>query len=109
MGCGLGGWFPGGRVGGLEGEFVSDAFEAADVVAGLAADAGPAFVLVGAEVGVGGGRVRQQGIGDGQEGVAGGDEGLLSGHALDQPPVFRAGKVWVRPALTAASPRAALR
>jgi hypothetical protein len=46
--------FSGGGVDGLDGDLVAEAFQAADVVAGLAADVRAAFVVVGAEVGVGG-------------------------------------------------------
>ena len=69
--------FSGGGVDGLDGDLVAEPFEAADVVAGLAADVRAAFVVVGAEVGVDGLRVREQGVVDGQQGVAGGDEGFL--------------------------------
>ena len=70
--------------------YPAEAFEAADVAAGLTADVRALFVVVRAEVVVGGIGVRQQGVEDGQDGVAGGDEGFLFGHALDKPPVFRA-------------------
>ncbi|HEU5390322.1 MAG TPA: transposase [Streptosporangiaceae bacterium] len=50
--------FSGGGVDGLDGDLVTEAFQAAEVVAGLAADAGAALVVVGAEVGVGGFGVR---------------------------------------------------
>ena len=49
--------FSGVGVDGLDGDLVAEAFEAAEVVAGLAADVRAAFVVVGAEVGVGGFRV----------------------------------------------------
>jgi hypothetical protein len=54
------GWleFSGGGVDGLDGDLVAEAFEAADVVAGLAADVRAALVVVGAEVGLGRLRVR---------------------------------------------------
>ena len=84
--------FPGGGVDGLNGDLVAEAFEAADVVAGLAAVVRAAFVVVGAEVGVDGFGVREQGVVDGQQGVPGGDEGFLLGHPPGQPPVFRAGE-----------------
>src|SRR6266571_1520623 len=77
-------------VDGLDGDVVAEAFEAADVVAGLAADVHALFVIAGAEVLVAGVGVREQGMEDGQDGVAGGDEGFLFGHALDKPPVFGA-------------------
>src|SRR6266568_2786915 len=77
-------------VDGLDGDVVAEAFEAADVVAGLAADVHALFVIAGAEVLVAGAGVREQGMEDGQDGVAGGDEGFLFGHALDKPPVFGA-------------------
>src|SRR5207344_2584864 len=82
--------FSGGGVDGLDGDLVAEALQTSEVVAGLAADAGAAFVVVGAEVGVRGLRVREQGVVDGQQGVAGGDEGFLLGHPLDQAPVLRA-------------------
>src|SRR5258707_9893561 len=68
----------------------AEAFQAADVVAGLAAGVHALFVVVGAEVGVAGGGVGQQGVDDGERGVAGGDQGLLFRHPPGQPPVFRA-------------------
>ena len=49
--------FSGGGVDGFEGDLVAAALDGADVVADLAADAGAAFVVVGAEVGVDGLRV----------------------------------------------------
>jgi hypothetical protein len=76
-GCGQ--QFAGVWVDGLDGDLVAGAFEAADVVAGLAADVHALFVIAGAEVLVGGGGVREQGMEDGQDGVAGGDEGFLFG------------------------------
>jgi len=79
----LGDWL---RCWGMEGDFVAEAIEAADVVAGLAAGVHALFVVVGAEVGVAGGGVGQQGVDDGQHGVAGGDQGFLLGHAPGQRP-----------------------
>jgi hypothetical protein len=52
--------FSGGGVDGLDGDLVAEAFQTADVVAGLAADVRAAFVVVRAEVGVGGVWVREQ-------------------------------------------------
>src|SRR5262249_19108301 len=72
--------------------FVAEAFQGAEVVAGLAAGVRAAFVVVGAEVGVGGGGVGEQGVVDGQRGVAGGGEGFLLGHPPDQPAVSGAGE-----------------
>src|SRR6266571_4851334 len=77
-------------VDGLDGDFVAEAFEAADVVAGLAAGVHALLVVVRAEVGVAGVGVGQQGVDDGEHGVAGGDQGLLLGHAPGQAPVLRA-------------------
>src|SRR6266702_1852851 len=77
-------------VDGLDGDFVAEAFEAADVVAGLAAGVHALLVVVHAEVGVAGVGVGQQGVDDGEHGVAGGDQGLLLGHAPGQAPVLRA-------------------
>ena len=54
-GCGQ--QFAGVWVGGLDGDVVAEAFEAADVVAGLAAGVHALFVVAGAEVLVGGGGV----------------------------------------------------
>src|SRR5260221_14690436 len=56
-------------VDGLDGDLVAEAFQAADVVAGLAAGVHALFVVVGAEVGVAGGGVGQQGVDDGERGV----------------------------------------
>ena len=92
---------------GFEGDFVAEAFQALEVVAGLAAGTGALVVVAGAEVVVAGGGVGEQGVVDGQDGVAGGDEGFAFGHALVQPPVFRAEEESVRPAPMLASPRAA--
>src|ERR1022692_4456677 len=54
-GCGQ--QFAGDWVDGLDGDLVAEAFEAADVVAGLAAGVHALFVVAGAEVLVGGGGV----------------------------------------------------
>src|SRR5258706_13785821 len=56
----LGDWL---RCWGMEGDFAAEAIEAADVVAGLAAGVHALFVGVGAEGGVAGGGVGQQGRG----------------------------------------------
>jgi hypothetical protein len=66
--------FPG-RAWGFDGDFVALAFDGAGVAADLAADVHPPFVVVRAEVGAGGGGVRQQGVPDGDHGPAGGDLG----------------------------------
>ena len=58
---------------------VAEAFEAPDVVAGLAADVPALFVIVRAEVLVGGAGVSEQGVENCQDGVAGGDQGFLLG------------------------------
>src|SRR6185437_9662649 len=69
---------------GVDGDVVAEAFEAADVVAGLAGGVA-AFVVVGAEVAVGGFGGVEQVPDDGEHGVAGGDERFFLGHAADQP------------------------
>jgi hypothetical protein len=48
------------RVDGFDGDFAAEAFQALDVVAGLPAGAHALLVVVGAEIGVDGCRVRQQ-------------------------------------------------
>src|SRR5260370_42242633 len=63
-------------VDGLDRDLVAEAFQAADVIAGLAAGVPALFVGVGAEGGVAGFGVGQQGVGCGGRGVAGGGPGL---------------------------------
>lgn len=93
-GLGLAGWgqeFADVGVEGLDGDLAAEAFEVADVVAGLAAGVHALLVVVGAEVGVAGCGVGQQGVDDGEHGVAGRDQGLVLRHPPGQAPVFRAG------------------
>src|SRR6266480_4714472 len=69
--AGRGEKFAGAGVDGLDGDFVAEAFEAADVVAGLAAGVHALFVVAGAEVVIVHVRVGGQGVDDGEHGVAG--------------------------------------
>src|SRR6266536_3360722 len=93
-------------VDGLDGDLVAEAFEAADVAAGAAADVLASFVVVGAEVGIDGVGIGEQGVADDQLGPADGALGFFLGICLHSRRYLAPGKVWVRPALTAASPRA---
>jgi hypothetical protein len=75
---------------------VAETFEAAEVIAGLAAEVRALLVVAGAEVVVAGFGVGEQGVGDGQDGVAGRDEGFLflavvigSGGREDNPQRWR--------------------
>lgn len=72
---------------GLDGDFVAEALEAADVVAGLAAGLHALFVVVRSEVVVAGVGVGEQGVDDGEHGVPGRDQGFLFRHPLGQAPV----------------------
>jgi hypothetical protein len=78
-GCGQ--EFAGVGVDGLDGDLVAEAFEAADVVAGAAADVLASFVVVGAEVGVDGVGIGEQGVADDQLGPVGLDYSIAPGQA----------------------------
>jgi hypothetical protein len=69
-----------------EGDFEAEGGELADVTVGLAAGAGPAFVVVGAEVLIAGAGAGQQRVVDLQLGVADGDLGFKLAAAAGQPP-----------------------
>jgi hypothetical protein len=73
--------------GAAEGDFEAEAFELGHVVVDLAAEAGPAFVVVRAEVLMPHAGVGQQLVQDFQLGVADGDLGFGPAEAAGQPPV----------------------
>jgi hypothetical protein len=70
-----------------EGDFEAEGSEFADVAVGLAADAGLAFVVAGAEILVPGAGAGEQGVADLQLGVAEGDLGFGFAAAAGEPPV----------------------
>src|SRR6266516_3229003 len=72
--------------------YPAEAFEAADVAAGAAADVLASFVVVGAEVGIDGVGIGEQGVADDQLGPADGALGFFLGHLVAQPPVLGAGE-----------------
>src|SRR5712664_2293919 len=78
--AGLGGEFSGFGVDGLEGDLVAEAFQAADVAAGLALGPGALVVVAGVELAVVRFGVAQQGAGDDELGSRDGALGFLPGH-----------------------------
>src|SRR6266508_561649 len=84
--------FAGVGVDGFDGDLVAEAFEGAGVAAGAAADVLASFVVVGAEVGIDGVGIGEQGVADDQLGPSDAALGFFLRHMVAQPPVLGAGE-----------------